>query len=296
MAVQKIRRMLKELILHVGLHKTATTHFQDYLANERGALREQGLEYVPRDTLRQARIQAAFLRARRFGFKSACAENLFRQLANGADRLLISEENMLGQAVDLLVAPAYPDMERRLSNLKALVPRKIHLTLLMSLRDISTILPSAYCQSLRGGKRLGEFVHYERAALAHPPRWTDLALRVRAIFPDAAFRFWRQEDYATHARDILEAVTACRIAGMEPAPDAETNRLSQSAVEHIRKLDLSLTLLERQKQARRIIREYQAGARFDPIGVENRRVFSGIYAQEITRLQSAFPGALLNFG
>ena len=44
--------MAKKIILHLGLHKTATTSLQEFLANHNAALLRQSVHYIPLQRMR----------------------------------------------------------------------------------------------------------------------------------------------------------------------------------------------------------------------------------------------------
>ena len=99
------------VILHIGAHKTATTYLQRRLDAHRTVLETQGVAYAGPDQLREHA-------ARRLPFTAphlvAVRVALARARKQGAARLILSEENLLGPMADL-PRGLYLDPARRLA-------------------------------------------------------------------------------------------------------------------------------------------------------------------------------------
>ena len=106
--------------IHIGAHKTATTHLQETLSAIRPVLVERGVDYIPNPELRQdrlrqgARAQAALepgaAPARPDGAAGGGAE--LDPLRAGPATLVLSEEKLLGGSQEIFAEPIYPGLQR----------------------------------------------------------------------------------------------------------------------------------------------------------------------------------------
>src|SRR5687768_13226109 len=88
--------------LHLGAHKTATTHLQLSLEAIRPELARQGIDYIPLDDLRSA-THLNFDWAKRF--KGHKLKRDIRSVSNGLETTILSEENWIGFPDEACVYP-----------------------------------------------------------------------------------------------------------------------------------------------------------------------------------------------
>lgn len=128
------------MIIHLGVHKTATTHFQSRLYNSIPTLAQAGVGYLGLDKTRE------LITSKIFGnFK---IEDSLEKLLNEEKRLLISDENIIGGTDKLRSELIYPDATSRLNFLFNKIPVDIcdvHITI----RNPEDYLISRYCEYLR---------------------------------------------------------------------------------------------------------------------------------------------------
>jgi len=147
--------MPETLILHLGLHKTATTALQDFLAGEQKALLAHGV-VCPRLSRMRSDLTPLIVSA---------AKPDRAALARFVDRarqpvLLMSDENILGAPGDILGGALYPWAENRIRRFcDQFAGRRIRLFL--TLREPAAFLASMYCEYLRHNPYLG-FADYAR--------------------------------------------------------------------------------------------------------------------------------------
>ncbi|MFW5642329.1 MAG: hypothetical protein ACOCY0_06150, partial [Roseicyclus sp.] len=158
--------------IHLGAHKTATTHLQDTLAARRAALLGQGVDYLPMREVRALRLPpgggwADWRRRLRLPMRRRI-EAAVAPIRMGPRRLVLSEENLIGYVRDALTFPPYPDLERRLRPFSVLTDGA-QVTVFLSVRGWDTLLPSAYAQQLRVRPVPGGFGPLRAQALARPP-------------------------------------------------------------------------------------------------------------------------------
>jgi hypothetical protein len=132
------------LYLHIGLQKTGTSYLQSIMWRNQALLRELGLDLVPpskRETFHlQLKVRDRYNPAFDPPAVASALERLPRQLAAASQpAALITEESL---------APAGDDRIREL--LAACAGREVHVV--VTLRDLGRQIPSAWQQSLQGGK------------------------------------------------------------------------------------------------------------------------------------------------
>ncbi|MGM0583461.1 MAG: hypothetical protein ACQEUZ_02255 [Pseudomonadota bacterium] len=286
---------IREWRIHVGAHKTATTHFQDALAARREALRALGVDFLPRDAVRGARPLPSAA-SRRFRLEWPPRRDPGRTLArlrSGPDRIALSEENILGVSGDLLSWPFYPRLARRLRPFDSLADGA-ELTLFLSVRGFEGLLPSAYAQALRTRPVPGGFGPIAAAALDSPPSWLELVRRIAAAAPRARLRVWRFEDYLTREQEILSRFcgVAAPPADRLPPPDF-TRTPSARAVARIEALSPLLPRALHKIAARRIIASDGSDEKFSPFSPSQRSLLREACEEDLARLQRELPGVLM---
>ena len=102
--------MQREIRLHIGAHKTATTHFQDIMELNQAFFAERGVTYVPRKAFRRSIAGALSRRNWRVWVGGGVlGRQIEWQLAphiEDGTRVVISDENILGRPADAL-APTF---------------------------------------------------------------------------------------------------------------------------------------------------------------------------------------------
>lgn len=208
--------------VHIGVHKTATTHLQRTLELRRNALREQGLDYVPVSDLR-ARGFSKTLRkcVGASGLRGLIGRARIRQdlrqivsdIRGLGDDLLISEENIIGNAGKILNNPLYSGEHLKIACFMDLIPPQDSVRLFVAIRCLDTLAPSAYAQSLRLKRPEFAFSDIRESILASTPSWFEFVVRIMAAAPRATLTAWRYEDY----RRNRDAITR-RVCGVDPGP------------------------------------------------------------------------------
>ncbi|SHL52818.1 hypothetical protein SAMN05192556_1221, partial [Halomonas caseinilytica] len=131
---------MKKLILHLGVHKTATTYVQSRIYNSKDSLSEAGVGCFSLDETRSS-------------FTSQIKKNMSlsretKKFLDAHDTILLSDENILGGTDKPTSQLVYPKGPTRLQFLlDALSPESLeaHITI----RDPESYLVSRYCEYLR---------------------------------------------------------------------------------------------------------------------------------------------------
>jgi hypothetical protein len=135
--------MPETLILHLGLHKTATTALQDFLAAESRALAARG---VACPKLARMRSDVTPLVVSAAKPDRAALKRFVDKVRQPV--LLLSDENMIGAPGDLLGGALYPYAENRIRRVcEQFAGRRVRLFL--TLRSPAAFLASMYCEYLR---------------------------------------------------------------------------------------------------------------------------------------------------
>ncbi len=225
----------QSVALHIGAHKTATTHLQRSFLDSAAALAAAGVQFHGPASFRGDNQTLT----RRFGITPRPSESAqpmaadaLSGLSRGAAHLILSEENFpatLGNRWGNVGMPLYADAPRRVRILaKRIAPAS--LDVFLAIRHPTTFLNSAYGQVLLAGRYVKPERFHEKNPLVGVD-WADLVERLRATPGLRRLTVWRYEDYQTVFPQIAEAM-AGPAAGPRVSP-VETRvhqRLSALAV------------------------------------------------------------------
>jgi hypothetical protein len=165
-------------MLHVGVHKTATTHMQASLRLSRARLNAAGVSYWDPKTLRAGGSDVAdHLRLAEGRFASGV-----QQMLDGHDRLLISEENMLRLPYKMGEGPnpvLYERGHQLIAQMGQGAPEQ-QVDVAISLRDYAGYFRSLYTQTLMGGY-FPSFERFIARSSYDVCTWVDLVDRIHAL-------------------------------------------------------------------------------------------------------------------
>ena len=148
------------IALHIGAHKTASSHLQNVLYRNREMLSDEGVRVYGPGYLRiQGRNLAAM-----FGLSWSESppprrkpHDQLKFLAKGRARLVFTEENFVGQLVDTngrTTLPLYPSGPARVAEIvEKWAP--VETQLFVAIRNPASFMASAYSQALFGGANIG---------------------------------------------------------------------------------------------------------------------------------------------
>ncbi|CAA0124417.1 Uncharacterised protein [BD1-7 clade bacterium] len=193
--------MASELHLHLGVHKTATTHLQQVLSINRG--KQEEFVYIDNDSFRES-----FTHANRFvDDRHAEAINAYLKtfVALKSKRVLISEENIIGEPKDIFGSKdLYPRAAERLAKLGEFVSGFDTHTIWLSVRSMDTFLPSIYCEYLRHWpyKSFDQVLDGQ-----YQQSWVPLIKLVAEAFPNSQIKIVCYEKYRYVLPFLLETMT-----------------------------------------------------------------------------------------
>lgn len=205
------------IAFHVGAHKTATSHLQRCLMKAADRLAAENIRYYGPDYFRQPGYAIRGL----FGFRdgqpikegrpSGAAQ--IAHMAEGAQRLVLSEENYLGSLNDSqggLLARRYPVAGARVGQFAQAAG--LGVDVFIGLRQPTAYLNGAYGQILLSGQRctFDEFCQNNPLSSID---WVDVVGQLRAAPGVRQVTVWRYEDYPQVFGQIIAG-----LVGKDKAP------------------------------------------------------------------------------
>lgn len=209
--------------LHIGAHKTATTHLQATLIKHRKALCKAGVQFERPDDIR-ALISPGRRAAVQMGpipsFRRASASRQLARLDQGLDRLVISDENSLGVCPELFERELlYPTAYRRLTAWRSLA-RKRQTVVYLCIRNYAAFFSGASAQIIRKRPAFSPDPDSLAALAQMPRRWGDIVGDIRRALPDARIRVWVYEDYQALLPTLLREKTGLDLQPVNRRPMA----------------------------------------------------------------------------
>ena len=194
--------MSNHLHLHLGAHKTASTHFQ-YMLQMIGRHSPPGV-LIPAG----ATIRKEITHANRFlipDHQSDLRALLSQILSEESRSIVISEENLIGEAKDFFDCDnLYKNSRVRLEAFAGLLPKSQNMTIWFFIRSLDSFLPSIYCEYLR---------HWRYRSFSsvlngnHLQSWVPVIDTIQSIFPNAQINIVDYHQYHKVFPRILSEMT-----------------------------------------------------------------------------------------
>jgi len=224
--------MPAQIALHIGAHKTATTHLQRSLSDQADALRAVGVRFFGPPYFRNGATIAT-----RFGLKGDVtpdqAQTTFARMAGDATRVVISEENFIGTMHNRFAQMAFPLYPEASTRIAAFADRVAAdgVDVFLGLRNPAHYISSCYAQALIGGHKvvLDEVKAHNKI---NSIDWAELVARIKASDRVRSLTVWRYEDYRTLFPQITQQLTGADI-DVPPLTQRVHPGLSQEAVARI---------------------------------------------------------------
>ena len=287
--LQRIMAML-ETVLHLGVHRCATTSFQAYLdQNAKTLSHSQVVAWTPQTArtsvfaglVRPPEADAPTDVAKEQTAQTAIAKACADMTRCGARTLLVSEENMIGTPRDNLARGAlYPHLPHRLSRFVRAFDHKIdHIGL--CIRSYEDYWASVLAFSVAHGGDVP--VPTQTQELAHQPRnWTTLVKEIAAAAPNARITVWTFEAFAGRPRRQFNMLTSrIDVAAML---DQTANWKNTS-----RNLNKLRHILKRHQRADMATRLPSGGGTWMPFDDLERAVMRAQYADDKAWFRKAGP-------
>lgn len=246
------------LTLHLGAHKTATTHLQESLRLAICPLRDVGVHYLgPRD-LRENLLP--LIRSLNDSGRVAQRQRTRRRMRTAFDvypEILLSDENIIGGTKrHRLFGPngqIYPDAGPRLRLLTRLLGNR-PVVAALSVRDPARFHMSAFSLQVSQGFELDPD-QYMSGRDPAAVDWTGLARRILAVPGVTRLIMWRYEDYRSLRPRILDALLPAGLSAQVPDPRPANVGISQPAYDWLvaramKDSDTDLRILVRRARSR----------------------------------------------
>jgi hypothetical protein len=241
----------KQLSIHIGAHKTATTHLQQTLKKLIYELECLDITYIPLDVLRPRLISLypSGFKGRLFNklpktvFSFFAKNYLFKNIKL-KEKILLSEENIIGSSLGLMDAMPYRDFDQKL-NFISLLSTQYDLKLFLSIRSFDKVLPGAYITGLRFNpiaaiKAKDKLL--EQLVQKNYPSWYELIERLLVRFENINLQVWTQESYRNHSDEIIRFLLGEEITDIpQIPPPIDTKTPSIAAVEKIENIVMSIS-------------------------------------------------------
>ncbi|TRW95095.1 hypothetical protein FNJ84_17565 [Paracoccus sp. M683] len=216
--------------IHVGAHKTATTHLTNCIDRIERQMIAAGTMFLGPESLRHAplNLRALLNRPDANAEKQASGSAILRGLIDDHRNLVISEEQILGAIANGNLTDeagrVYPKAGMRLRHLLDLIGTR-DVTVFLACRSPADFLTSAFGEYLRhnGPLRIEDFLgDFDPRAL----RWSELAERLMQESGAARMICWRYEDLAAIRPELLRSLLGPDLAAI--VPDLPPTRLGLS--------------------------------------------------------------------
>ncbi|WP_347267458.1 hypothetical protein [Paracoccus sp. (in: a-proteobacteria)] len=250
------------LTLHLGAHKTASTHLQNSLRMVQGQLRAGGVFYADPAQLRGEGLPMT----RQLRWRNPAAVAGIAACVSAArhvfPEMLLSDENILGGTHRSRLfgrqGMVYPGAGLRLRRLLDLAGGGPAL-LCLAVRDPAPFNVSAFALQLLLGNETGIEAYLQGRDPARLS-WTGLVRRLAAVPGVAGVLVWRYEDYAALRPRLLARLLPPPLVALVPDPPRSNESLTQPG------LDWFLSALARDAGADRRLLARAARERFPRAG------------------------------
>lgn len=194
---QKARRAM-DVILHLGAHRTGTTTFQSYLANNEPVLKRIGIVSWRPKRLRTGMMSGLLGRPDQItahGFKRAQRScGLIRMETDrmarlGYDHLIVSEENMIGaMRNNLREERLYPNLAARMERFRGAFADSCT-RIILSVRSYDEYWASSLGYAVAAGHSVPMRGQLDRL-VTQPRRWRHMITELADAFPAAHLVVW----------------------------------------------------------------------------------------------------------
>lgn len=274
--------------LHVGAHKTASTHLQATLQKNRAVLAEAGIAWHRPDDVR-ALVKTDQGASARMGalpsLRRFRAMQRLAQLDANADRIVASDENSFGRCAEIFRSRAlYPTAYDRMRLWRKLSSHR-SATVYLAIRDYSRFFSGAYIQAIRNAAFF-EPSKADRTALVDAARgWLDVVADVRRALPNARIIVWRYEDYEAVRDDLILRLTGHALAPVRRRPMATPSAAAFAVAAAARKPGevLSVQGLTSATQAHPVTTD---NPRFSLWAADEAQRLSARYREDVERLRT----------
>ena len=171
---------MTKIILHLGAHRTASTHVQGVLGKNVALLAGAGIVAPCQDDVKTALTKP-------LGTRIPSIHTGFAALLKGAtpETVVISDENLLGYLNSIFAhGKFYPDTARRLAKLRHMLPID-PAKIVVAIRPYDSFFASAYGRWLAPGRMVLPHEAVAELALGLTRGWGDMLEDIASVFPES---------------------------------------------------------------------------------------------------------------
>ena len=219
------------VVVHGGVHKTATSYIQSILQRNAGKMRKSGVHYIHhRDTRKEYTFPSQLNGYEKIGLQyktkvsdaelAGRAKAFFGAVGAGpGERIILSDENMAGHSGHCVRSGKLYQRRNVLIPIFAnniIYPvTEVHI----AIRNYADFFASTFVEFLRSatGDKVIPEAQMKRQVLSKVPSWVKFVDLILKCFPQAELTLWRHEDF----RDLSD-----EIIGNLCGPDIDTGKLA----------------------------------------------------------------------
>lgn len=291
-----------EVVVHGGVHKTATSHIQSILQRNAGRLRKHGIYYLNhRETRKKFTYPCQLHGYEKLGlkFKRTFSKTELRREtgtffesvgARNGDRIILSDENMPGHCGQCV---GNGSLYNRRDTFLPIFAQEIPFTVTevhIAVRNYADFFASAYVEYLRSATGQGVLcteAQMRRALLSKMPSWVDYVSELRSTFSEARLIIWRHEDFQVLQSRIMQNLigSAVSVQSLEQ-PKRSRGRPSASQTA-MRELQLTIHRegvevgLSRRAEIQEAYPRGPAHPRYDPWTKTQRAHLTQVYERDV---------------
>ncbi len=279
-----------KISLHLGAHKTASTHLQKTIVENLEILTQNDIRFFGPSDLRgeKKRLQTRLGFGKKSGTLPAgvSGSDRLREMADGAGRVIISEENLLGPTFkpkSKRPTSFYHDADLIVEDFTR-AAQDAQFSLFLAVRNPADFLVSLYSQYLLSHAPLSYAAFCETASWHHV-NWPNLIQRLRGVPGVKHVYVWQYEEYPRVLVPVMRRMLRWKLGKLvEPIETRLHQGLSGAAVSH------ALAHPEDRSQAGKNARELfpigDANPRFDPLSPGERAQSAQKYADDLAAIEA----------
>lgn len=210
------------IVLHLGAHKTASTHLARTLMHNNSMLKQYGIYSPKKIEIRASITNYANPSKKRADVTDEERDLRIAKAGHGQARIIVPDENIIGAPRNVFEKGIfYPAGARRLRRLLRYLTG-YQVELFLTIRDPATFIPSCYCETVRNRGYI-DFDQYMGNCNMEDVIWSNFIERLLSIVPQkTTLSVWCYEDYLHKADDIIKI-----IAGLPGSNDANFDKISE---------------------------------------------------------------------
>lgn len=275
---------MRSIALHLGVHKTASTHFQACLESVSGQFKNVSI-YCPkqlrhtvtaRESLHVNGVRAEQKRNEVFAFWKSQQKNV-----------ILSDENILGECSDAYgQTRPYADAYERLKHFEGLLRDFDSVRILVVIREFADFLPAFYLESLRWMPRWRPFDALFSGNFKFS--WVDVVHQIAAAVPQAKIAV---VPYGQYQKQLPAMLTFMGLSGAKPDISA-SRRVRPSPHLGALKAYEALSWLSDGRKLNGVFNKLSGykvlqWGQFDPLSSEEKIVSLNNYQKDLQALREA---------